>query len=266
MLLIFLGAALALYVALAGALYLYQRKLLYVPDKDRPVARDVGVAALREIELTTPDGLRLLAWWVPPDPRRPVVVYFHGNAGHLGFRAVRLGLFHAAGFGALFPEYRGYGGNPGSPTEDGLLTDARTAMAFLAAQGIPPERIVLFGESLGTAVAVRMASEHAIAALLLESPFTSIADVAQSHYPYVPAKLLIKDPFETTAHIRKVRAPILMMLGERDRVVPPSFTRRLYAAAPDPKQLWIAPEGHHSNLRDLGSFDVVIPFIEKHGS
>lgn len=266
MLLTLLGAAIALYVALAGGLYLFQRKLLYVPDRARPNARDVPVAGLREIELTTPDGLRLLAWWLPPAPGQPVVVYFHGNAGHLGSRAIRLGLFQAAGFGALFPEYRGYGGNPGSPSETGLFTDARTAMAFLTAQGVAPERIAVFGESLGTAVAVRMAAEHKIAALLLESPFTSIADVAQSHYPYVPAKLLIKDPFETTAHVGKVTAPILMMLGERDRVVPPVFTRRLYAAAPDPKQLWIAPEGHHNDLRDLGSFDVVLPFIRKHAS
>jgi fermentation-respiration switch protein FrsA (DUF1100 family) len=265
-LLTLLGAAIALYAALAGGLYLYQRKLLFVPDRARPDVRETGIAAVQEITLETPDGLRLLAWWLPPVAGRPVVVYFHGNAGHLGFRTTRLGLFHAAGFGALFPEYRGYGGNPGEPTETGLFTDARTAMDFLAAQGIAPERTVLFGESLGTAVATRMASEHAIAALILESPFTSIADVAQSHYPYVPAQRLLKDRFETAPFITRVKAPILMMLGERDTIVPPVFTRRLYALAPEPKQLWVAPEGHHSNLRDLGSFDVVIPFIQKHAS
>jgi fermentation-respiration switch protein FrsA (DUF1100 family) len=258
-----LGAAIALYAALAGGLYLFQRKLLFVPDAARPDVREVGIPAVQDITLETPDGLRLLAWWLPPAPGRPVIVYFHGNAGHLGYRATRLGLFHAAGFGVLYPEYRGYGGNPGAPTETGLMTDARTAMAFLAAQGIAPERTVVFGESLGTAVATRMASEHAIAALILESPFTSIADVAQSHYPYVPARALLKDRFETAAFIGQVKAPILMMLGERDTIVPPSFTRRLYEAAPEPKQLWVAPEGHHSNLRDLGSFDVVIPFARR---
>ena len=261
-----LGAAIALYAALAGGLYLYQRKLLFVPDRARPDLHAVGIAALQELTLETPDGLRLLAWWLPPAPGRPVVVYFHGNAGHLGYRTTRLGLFHTAGFGVLYPEYRGYGGNPGEPTETGLLTDARTAMDFLAAQNIAPERIAIFGESLGTAVATRMASEHRIAALILESPFTSIADVAQSHYPYVPASRLLKDRFETAPFIQQVTAPILMMLGERDTIVPPAFTRRLYEVAPDPKQLWAAPEGHHSNLRDLGSFDVVIPFIQKHAS
>jgi fermentation-respiration switch protein FrsA (DUF1100 family) len=261
-----LGAAIALYAALAGGLYLYQRKLLFVPDTARPDVRELGIAAVQEITLETPDGLRLLTWWLPPEPGRPVVVYFHGNAGHLGFRATRMGLFHAAGFGVLYPEYRGYGGNPGDPTETGLFTDARTAMAFLAAQGIAPARTVVFGESLGTAVATRMASEHPIAALILESPFTSIADVAQSHYPYVPAKALLKDRFETLAFIGTVKAPILMMLGERDTIVPPAFTRRLYEAAREPKTLWVAPEGHHSNLRDLGSFEVVIPFVKKNAS
>lgn len=266
MALILLGAAIALYLALAGSLYLFQRKMLFVPDVSRPDAHAVGLPALQEITLETPDGLRLLAWYVPPPAGAPVVVYFHGNAGHLANRAVRVGLFHAAGFGVLIPEYRGYGGNPGSPTETGLFTDARTAMAFLAAQGIAPTRIAVFGESLGTAVAVRMASEHRTAALLLESPFTSIADVAQSHYPYVPAQWLLKDRFETLPFIGKVGVPILMMLGERDRVVPPKFTRRLYEAAPEPKDLWVAPEGHHNDLRDLGSFETVIPFIRKHAS
>jgi fermentation-respiration switch protein FrsA (DUF1100 family) len=262
----FLGAAIALYAALAGSLYLFQRKLLYVPDVSRPDKTEPGIPALQELALTTQDGLRLLAWYVPPPAGRPVIVYFHGNAGHLGSRKNRLAIFHEAGFGALFLEYRGYGGNPGSPTETGLFTDARTAMAFLAAQPIAPARIVVFGESLGTAVAVRMASEHAIAALVLESPFTSIADVAQRHYPYVPAKWLLKDRFETAAHIGAVRAPILMMLGERDGVVPPVFTRRLYAVAPEPKQLWTTPDGGHSDLRDHGSFDAVLAFIRKHTS
>src|SRR5207244_11402434 len=135
---------------------------------------------------------------------------------------------------------------------------------FLAAQAIAPPRIALFGESLGTAVAVRMASERAVGVLVLESPFTSIADVAQNHYPFVPAKWLLKDRFETLAHIGAVRAPILVLQGSRDRVVPPEFGRRLYDAAPEPKEIWIAPEGGHEDLRTFGAIDIAIAFVRKH--
>jgi fermentation-respiration switch protein FrsA (DUF1100 family) len=239
------------------------RRLLYFPDRTRPDLRAVGLAAAREVRVATEDGLDLLAWWVPPAATRPVIVYFHGNGGHIGYRAERLHVLAGAGFGALFLEYRGYGGNPGSPSEEGFYADARAALAFIDRRGIPPERLVLYGESLGTAVAVRMASERQVAAVVLESPYTSIEALGRHHYPLLPVRLLLRDRFDAAARIGAVRAPLLFLHGERDDVVPAAFGRALFAAAPEPKEAWFAPSGGHVDLRAHGAFDVVADFLRR---
>jgi len=261
--LVLLFIAAALYALVAAGLFVFQRKLLYRPDTQRPDMAHLGISTLRAVEIETADGLRLLAWYLPPPAGRAVVVYFHGNGGNLGYREARMMQFAAAGFGALFLEYRGYGGNPGSPTEDGLYADARAALDFLDAQGIDPGRLVLYGESLGTGIAVRMASERAVGALVLEAPFSSVADVAQQRYWFVPVRLLLKDKFDAVARIGAVHAPILMLLGERDVIVPPRFGRTLFKAAPEPKELWVAPDGGHEDLRQFGGVDAAVAFIER---
>lgn len=263
MLLWLLGALAALYLLAAIALTLLQRQLIYAPNRQRPDRAEVAVSNLQEVTVTTADGLRLLAWYVPPAEGRPVIVYFHGNGGHIGYRHRRLERFVGAGYGALFPEYRGYGGNPGSPTEAGMFIDARAALDFLAAQGIAPSRIVLYGESLGTGVAVQIASERASGALVLETPFSSVADVAQRRYPIFPVRLLLKDPFDAKSRIGLVRAPILMMLAGRDTIVPIQFGRALYDAAPEPKEMWINPEAGHVDLYELGGLDAALDFIRR---
>jgi fermentation-respiration switch protein FrsA (DUF1100 family) len=240
------------------------RRLLYFPDRDRPELRAVGIASAREVRLATADGLDLLAWWLPPpDKGRAVIAYFHGNGGHIGYRAERLRALAEAGFGALFLEYRGYGGNPGSPSEEGLYADARAALAFVDEEGVPPERLVLYGESLGTAVAVQMASERPVGALVLESPYTSVEALGRHHYPLLPVKLVLRDRFDAAARIGAVRAPILVLHGERDQVVPVAFGRALYAAAPEPKEAWFAPSGGHVDLRAHGAFEVVADFLRR---
>ena len=258
-----LGALAALYLLVAIALTLLQRQLIYAPNRQRPDPAEVAVSGLHEVTVTTADGLRLLAWYVPPPDGRPVIAYFHGNGGHIGYRHRRLERFVTAGYGALFPEYRGYGGNPGSPTEAGLYIDARAALDFLAAQGIAPSRIVLYGESLGTGVAVQMASERSIGALVLETPYSSVADVAQARYPIFPVRLLLKDPFDSKSRIGLVRAPILVMLAGRDTIVPIRFGQALYDAAPKPKELWTAPEAGHEDMPEFGGLDAALDFIKR---
>jgi fermentation-respiration switch protein FrsA (DUF1100 family) len=259
-----LGTGIAIYILIAAALFVFQRDLLYVPDTSRPDRAQTHVAAVRDIEIATADGLRLLAWYLPPADGRPLIVYFHGNGGHLGYRDGRMTRFNADGFGALFPEYRGYGGNPGHPSEEGLYTDARAALDFVATQGIDPARVVIFGESLGSGVAVRLASERQVGAVVLETAYSSIADVAQDRFPFLPVRWLLRDRFDAISKIAAIRAPILVLLGGEDVIVPPRFGRRLFEAAREPKQLWIAPEGGHGDLPELGSFDVVSAFIRKH--
>ncbi|HXQ53555.1 MAG TPA: alpha/beta hydrolase [Stellaceae bacterium] len=264
-----LAVPLLLYLVLLAALYIRQRSFIYLPDRSRPDASRVGVAGLREASIVTADGLTLLAWYLPPPrPDAMVVVYFHGNGGNIGDRADRVRRFAAAEWGALFPEYRGYGGNPDSPSEAGLLADGRAAMEFLRRQGIPPKRMVIYGESLGTGVAVRMAGEQvqAIAALILESPFTSLTAMARRQFPYVPVALLLKDRFDSIDRIQDVRGPILVAQGGRDDIVPVAQGRALFVAAPEPKEIWLAPDAGHNDLEDFGVVETAIAFAARHAA
>ena len=163
----------------------------------------------------------------------------------------------------LLAEYRGYGGNPGAPSEAGFYTDGRAALAFLDREGVTLNRLVLYGESLGSGVAVLLAVEHRIAALVLEAPFTSVAEVAQCHFRFVPASRMVIDRFDSLSRIGKITAPLLVLHGEHDRVVPIRFGRALFDAAPEPKEGCFAPEAGHENLARYGALDVVVEFIER---
>jgi uncharacterized protein len=257
-----LGSALVFYGVVVGGLYIFQRNLLYLPNGARPGLGEAASLGVREVKLATADGLSLLSWYLSPRDCRPVIVYFHGNGGHIGYRRDRLLAFAQSGYGVLMVEYRGYGGNPGTPSENGLFTDALAALDFLVRTGIETDRLVLYGESLGSGVAVRLAAQHQVAALILEAPFTSIADVAQFHYPFVPASVLVRDRFDSFSRIGAVRAPILFLHGTRDRVVPLRYGRALFDAAPQPKQFWLAREGGHEDLARFGALDAVRNFID----
>ncbi len=172
--------------------------------------------------------------------------------------------FARAGYGVLLVEYRGYGGNPGSPSEAGFYADGEAAFEYLRRQGITGDRLVLYGESLGSAVAIELAATQKIAALVLKSPFTSIASVARYHYPLVPAGLLVWDRFNSLARIGRVAAPILFLQGGDDRVVPPRFGQALFDAAPEPKQRWFVPDAGHEDLARFGALDAAVEFIDRH--
>ena len=257
------GVPLIAYLLVLAYLYVFQRQLLYFPDRSRPQLGLLTRLGVREVSLTTADGLSLLSWYLPPREGRPIVAYFHGNGGNIGHRAERIERFSREGYGVLLVEYRGYGGNPGAPTQTGLFDDAQAAGDFLQREGIGGGRLVLYGESLGSAVAVHLAATQQVAGLVLESPFTSAAALAQYHYPYVPAALLIWDRFDSLSRIGEVKAPILVLHGGRDRIVPDSFSRALLAAAPEPKESWFAADAGHEDLAGFGGLDQVISFIER---
>ena len=250
---------------MVGALYAVQRRLLFLPDTSTPDPQRTGVPGIEVVHIKTADGLTLLAWYLPPTkPDGFVVLYLHGNGGHIGHRSDRLKKFHAAGWGALLVEYRGYGGNPGSPTEAGLVLDSQAALAEIQARGIPPARTVLWGESLGTNLAVRLATEQEFAALILESPYTSIAAVAAGQYKFVPVNLLLKDRFDTQSRIAAVRSPTLILQGGRDRLVPNAMGKTLFAMLTAPKQLWLAPDSGHNDLATHGAVEAAITFVQTH--
>ena len=258
-----LGSAFVVYGGVVGGLYAFQRRLLYHPRVTRPPLDDLVTLGVREVELTTRDGLTLFSWYLPPRSGRPVIAYFHGNGGNIGYRAERLRRFAREGYGVLLAEYRGYGGNPGAPSEAGLFADGEAALDFLDHHAVGPGEMVLWGESLGSGVAVYLAATREIAALILEAPFTSVAAIAQRRYPFIPAAWLLHDRFDSLSRIPKVTAPLLILHGERDRVVPVRHGRKLLAAATAPKEGWFSPAGSHENLVQFGAIEAATSFIER---
>ncbi len=257
--LVVLGA----YALLVLALTVFQRNLMYHPDRTVPTPASYGVPEMALERLETPDGHPLLAWWrAPASPDAPVLLYLHGNAGHLGDRADKVRPYLDRGYGVLLVTYRYNAGAGGKPSEEGLTTDARTAFEALKSRGVDPSRIVLYGESLGTGLVVRLAGEDRFGALVLEAPYSSIADVAASIYWYVPVRWLLKDRFDSTARIAAVNAPLLIVHGGLDTVIEPRFAKKLFEAAADPKQFIMIDEAHHTNLYDFGMGPRVIDFIE----
>lgn len=250
------------YVGILGLMFALQRQLMYHPTVIVEMPAAAGVPEMAVVDLPTADGLRLTAWYARPQrSEAPVVAYYHGNGGNIAMRAFKARLLLDAGYGVLLLEYRGFGGNPGAPSEQGLYDDGRAALAWLGQQDIAPERVVVYGESLGSGIAVQMAIEHPTAALILEAPFTSMADVAAGFYPLIPVRLLIRDRYDNLSKIRDLRAPMLLIHGQRDDIVPFRMGYRLYEAAPEPKQALFLPDADHCDLYDWGAGEGVIDFL-----
>jgi fermentation-respiration switch protein FrsA (DUF1100 family) len=202
-------------VVLVGALWLFQRHLVYFPDTTAP---PLPLGA-QPVALRTADGLSLDAWHFSGDG--PTVLVAQGNAGNRSGRVPLAAALVEAGFAVLLFDYRGYGGNPGSPTEEGLALDIRAAHRYLADSGVTPDRLLYYGESLGAAVVAELATEHPPAGLLLRSPFVDLASAGRTHYPYLPVGLLLRDRFPVADHVAAANVPTTVVYGTADTVVPP---------------------------------------------
>jgi fermentation-respiration switch protein FrsA (DUF1100 family) len=243
-------------------MYVMQRSLQYHPDRQRTPPAEAGLPGAQEITLDTADGEKVIVWTIPPKGDRPLILYFHGNGGALRDRANRFRALTADGTGLVALSYRGYGGSSGSPSETGLIADAEAAYRFALTQA-QPERIAVIGESLGTGVAVAIAAEHKVGRVILESPFTSAVDIGAAVYWYLPVRLLMKDPFYSDRRIRKVAAPLLVLHGARDNIVPIESGERLFALAHQPKRFVRFPEGSHVDLDNYGAQDVIRAFLNE---
>ncbi len=257
----FVVVLLSAYVLLVLAAWLGQRRLLYVPNPQRTAPQSLGLAGVAEVELPTPDDQRLVTWRVMARPGKPTLLYFHGNAGNLATRSGRVRRYAEAGFGLLMLSYRGYGGSSGRPSEANNLADARLAYEQLRAQGLRADEIVLYGESLGSGVAVRLATEKAVGAIVLDAPYTSIVDVAKGAYPFLPVRPLLADRYESDRFIGSVKVPVLVLHGVKDGVIPVAMGQALFAAANEPKRLEIFPDGRHSDLDEYGAVQVVTKWL-----
>jgi len=252
-----------LYLVLLCTIYLLQRHLLYHPSRTQLTPQELGLSGVEVVNLATAPDEKLVAWYAPAPPGRPTILFFHGNAGDITGRSERFAYFQAAGYGVMFLSYRGYGESTGSPTEAGLLSDAATAYDWLIARNIRPEDIALVGESLGTGVAIQLAARHPVRAIALEAPFTSTADVARLTYWWLPVGLLMKDQFRSIDYVKDVHAPLLVIHGTDDRLIPADMGEKLYAAANEPKEFMTIPNGTHGSIFSEQTWQREIDFFNR---
>jgi uncharacterized protein len=243
----FLLIGAAFYIGLVALMYLAQRSMMYFPETLRTTPAQAGLPEAEEVTLDTADGERVVAWHIAPRGDRPIILYFHGNGGALRYRVDRYRALTQDGTGLVALSYRGYGGSSGGPSEAGLIEDARATYAF-AAKRYPAAPLVLWGESLGTGVAIALAAEKPVTRLVLEAPFLSAVSVAASVYPFVPVRWLMKDQFRSDLRIRDVTAPVLIVHGDRDNVIPIDSGEQLYALIAGPKRFLRIPGAGHEDL------------------
>jgi uncharacterized protein len=261
------GLLLVLIVGLLATVWVTQRWLIYFPTADLPTPAAAGLPAASEVTFETADGLTLRAWFVPAArPASVTVLFLSGNGGNRAMRAPFASALSGRGIATLLVDYRGYGGNPGRPSESGLAADARAARAFLAERpDVDVTKIVYFGESLGTGVAVRLASEQPPLALVLRSPYTSLVDVGRRAYPFLPVNLLLTDRFASLDRIPNVKCPVLVIAGTDDSVVPADLSKRLFDVAPGPKKKLLMINGADHNDYELLAgtelIDTTVDFI-----
>ncbi len=237
------------YLVVVAAMYLLQRDLLYLPEKSDSLQLAQYNLTGEDLRLTSEDGVTIQAWYMPPRDGYPTIVYFHGNAGNLGNRAKRFEGLHNNGFGVMALSYRGYGESSGTPTEDGIYADARSVISYLRnSRHTAFKDMILYGESLGSGVAVQMAMEFPVRMVVLESPYTSVTARAAEIYPWLPVKWMLRDNFASDRKISAINAPLLIIHGGKDQVIPIHHGRELLMAAKEPKKGVFYENGGHANF------------------
>ena len=259
--------AVVLIPILAGVAVLWaiQRGLIYFPSGDPGSPDDAGLPHAETVAITTDDGLTLGGWFVPASEPATgtTALVFNGNGGNRASRAPLAAQLARHGIASLLFDYRGYGGNPGTPSEKGLASDARAVLRYVASRrDVDADRIVYFGESLGSGVAVGLAIERPPFALILRSPFTSLVDVGRLHYPFLPVALVLRDRFPSLVRIATIGSPLLVIATDKDDVVPTAQSERLYNAAASPKRLVIIDGAGHNDEEILAGRRVIAAIVE----
>ncbi len=237
-----------LYLLLVAGMAVFQRRLMYHPVSAPVSPAAFGLTDFEDVELSGNDETVIQLWYKEPVADSPTIVYFHGNAGNLGDRAGILAALANKGLGVAAVSYRGYGKSQGRPSEKNIYADARNALRWVQSRGIAVSNIALYGESLGTGVAVKIASEYRVRALFLQAPYTSVVDRAAEIYWFLPVRLMLRDRFDSISIIKKVAAPLMIFHGKRDEVIPPHHANRLLAEANEPKQAIFFDEVGHTEF------------------
>jgi fermentation-respiration switch protein FrsA (DUF1100 family) len=261
--LLLLCAAIAtIWLIAVGLLWTFQEKFLFVPDTS-PLGSPPHASGFRAEEVETADGLRLHFWAAPPQPGKPTILLFHGNGGNAAGRLPRVARAVGAGYGVILAEYRGYGGNPGTPSEAGFYKDAAAYMAW-AGEKWSARSPIIWGESIGTGVATWVATSFPISAVVLDSPFSSLTSVAQAKYPWVPVGALLRHRFDSLSRMSKIKVPVLILHGDADLVIPIAEGRRLLAATIGPhRELFLPGVGHTALSADPSgrAMDMLMNFL-----
>lgn len=259
-----LGLAGLVYGAVVLAAWAGQRHLVYNPDPRKMSPSAVGLGNVEERWIEAADGARVVAWYGRARAGQPTLLYFHGNGGNLALRAERIRRFMQRGWGVYMMSYRGYSGSGGVPSEIDNVSDAKLAWQDLLRTGVRSDDVVIYGESLGTGVATRVALDASARGLILDAPFTSLVDIGASRYPMLPVHLLLSHRYETINVIGEVRMPLLVVHGEADRIVPVEMGRKVFAAATrakEPKRIVTLPGAGHANHMRFGSFEAIAAFV-----
>lgn len=244
------------------ALTVFQRDLLYLAPREEKSPAAAGLPSVRALRLTAPDGATIAVWSSPAAAGVPTIMHFHGNGGSHAILAGEYRRLIAAGYGLFAPTYRGYPGATGQPSEAANVADAVMAYDALVATGVKPSDIVLYGESLGSGVAVQLAGQRQVAAVFLESPYPSIADIAAREYWFVPVDWLLADRYDSIRHAKRVTAPVLILHGSEDRLIPIAYARRLYDAfAGAASKRFVELPGGHVMLSEHGGFEAMQAFL-----
>lgn len=245
-----------------------ERRLMYFPAVDYVTPGAAGLRGVEERPLTAPDGARVMAWFAPPQPGQPTILYFHGNAGALDSRAERIAFYMSQGFGVFIMTYRGFPGSTGAPSEAANVADGKLAYDALTGFGVAAEDIVVYGESIGTGIATQIAASRPVGGLVLDAPYTSMVELAALHYPLLalPGRLFMRDRYETRRYIASVTAPILIIHGEADGIIPVAMGRELHGLATGPKTIRTFPGAGHADHAAFGSQDVVAAWIRGLGT
>ncbi|MBH67943.1 MAG: hypothetical protein CMM58_06290 [Rhodospirillaceae bacterium] len=250
------------YLLLVAGLFVFQRNILFVPGKVKPETVGTLVPEMQEVFLHTSDGLSLTSWFYRGEPDKHIIIYFQGNAGTIRDRDYKARFFMDRGYGVLLVGYRGYGKNPGKPSEWGLTLDGEAAIEFAKKEAFTTDRIILYGESLGTGVVVNLASKTEVNSIILEAPYTSIEHIAKHRYWFIPVRYLLKDRFDSIKKIGSIKIPGLVLHGDQDRVISVSYGEELFQHMNEPKQFIKVPGGRHSDLFDYGVGEEIIKFVE----
>ena len=259
-----LSSIVVAYIVLVVFIYFYQRNLLYHPSENN-YQNDEVKFNYEEISIEVEDKIKLKSWLIIKDFKKlKTLLIFHGNAGDLSNRIYKLNELNKLNINILLISWRGFSGNKGSPTENNLYKDAEAAIKWLNKKNVSNNQIILYGESLGTGVAVEMAKKNDFNSIILESPFTSIENSAKIYYPYLPVKYLLKDRYDTISKIKMVESPIMIMHGEKDDVVPFSMGKELFEKANSPKQSYFTPDDDHMMEFNSSLLQKIKDFIEKY--